>query len=286
MGSQWENFLNNLGEWHGSFTQFSPTGELVKHTPSILCLEGLDQNKSLKLTLRRFPEGDLPSNDTTTKPPVDELVRQYQALGKDILFFDNGAFCQGTIQIAPLSQSGAEFGFIEADRRLRLVELFDPDGNLKSLTLIREQRAGTQAAESPMLTVEQLLGIWEGEATTIYPDQRSPETYRTQMQLHRVGTQRLHQKLTFDSQTLESEAKILSGSQGEILKFQTGNYQVIFLPGGASATVPKKVQLRTAYLFEAGWLVHPQERQRLIRQFNDKGEWESVTLVKEKKVDS
>ncbi|MEB3174709.1 MAG: DUF3598 family protein, partial [Cyanobacteriota bacterium] len=36
MGSNWENFLKNQGEWRGSFTQVSPTGEILGSTPSIL----------------------------------------------------------------------------------------------------------------------------------------------------------------------------------------------------------------------------------------------------------
>ncbi len=276
MRSQWENFLLNLGEWHGSFTQFSPLGEIVKDTPSILQLEGLNDNKTVRLCLRRFP----PSPDGITKPPVDELVRQYQSLGRDIRFFDNGAFSQGTIQLAPFSQSGAEFGFLTENRRLRLVELFDPDGNLEQLTLIREKRAQTDTVEPPQLTVEALLGTWKGEAITLYPDLRSPDRFSTQMQLQLDNTGRLNQSLTFADQTFSSTARI----EGSILYFDQGSTtKVYLLPDGASATVPQQVKLRQALFFEAGWLVHPHERQRLIRRYNNKGEWESLTLVIEHK---
>lgn len=54
MVSQWENFLQNLGEWHGSFTQISPRGEVLQDTPSIISLEGLNDNKTVRLKLRRF----------------------------------------------------------------------------------------------------------------------------------------------------------------------------------------------------------------------------------------
>ncbi|NES91376.1 DUF3598 family protein, partial [Okeania sp. SIO2B9] len=36
MKTQWENFLQNLGEWHGSFTKISAQGDIVEDTPSIL----------------------------------------------------------------------------------------------------------------------------------------------------------------------------------------------------------------------------------------------------------
>jgi Domain of unknown function (DUF3598) len=34
MNSNWENFLQNLGEWHGSFTTFSAAGEILSNTES------------------------------------------------------------------------------------------------------------------------------------------------------------------------------------------------------------------------------------------------------------
>jgi hypothetical protein len=278
MGSQWDNFLQNLGEWHGSFTQFSPQGEMVKDTPSILMLEQLEDHQTVRLTLRRFP----PSPDGITKPPVDELVRQYQSFGQDVLFFDNGAFSQGPLQLSPFSPSGAEFGFILDNRRLRVVELCNPEGNLQSLTLIREYRAGTSLEERPALTIEMLLGTWQGEATTLYSDLRSPDTFSTQMQLKIETSGRLQQQLSFGNQTISSSAKI----ENSILYFDESSLpiQVFLLPDGASATVPQKVQMRTPIFFEAGWLISPTQRQRLIRRYSDKGEFESLTFVQEEKI--
>ena len=132
MVSQWENFLQNLGEWHGSFTKLSPRGEVLQDTPSIISLEGLNNNKTVRLKLRRFS----PNPSGVGEPEVSELVREYhQSLGRDILFFENGAFCQGTIQLAPYCECGAEFGFIYNYRRLRFVQLYNTDGNLSNLTL-------------------------------------------------------------------------------------------------------------------------------------------------------
>lgn len=141
MTNQWENFLQNLGEWQGSFTRIYPNGEVINDTPSNLLLEGLEDNKKARLTLRRFT----PNPHNPEAPEVNELVREYQSLGRDILFFENGAFSQGSIQITPYSTSGAEFGFINNNRRLRLVQIFNSDRSLETLTLIREN------APAPML---------------------------------------------------------------------------------------------------------------------------------------
>ena len=279
MTDRWENFLQNLGEWQGSFTSISPSGEIVSDTPSTLLLEGLDNNKRARLTLHRFT----PNPNNPEEPKVNELVREYQSFGKDMLFFENGAFSQGTIQLAPYSTSGAEFGFIDRNRRLRLLELFNSDRSLEKLTLIREKRAGTDAIESPPLTLDALLGEWEGEATTIYPDWRSPHKYPTKMQLQIAEPGELTQQMTWgktNPQTIASTAKI----DGSILHFNSGSQpvKVILLPGGASVTVPVQFELRKPVFFEAGWLLEPGHRQRLIRSYNDKGEWESLTLINER----
>ncbi|NET43908.1 DUF3598 family protein [Okeania sp. SIO2B3] len=281
MKTQWENFLQNLGEWHGSFTKISAQGDIVEDTPSILILESLDeQNKTVRLTLRRFTySGD------NSQPKVNELVREYQTFGKDTMFFEDGTFSQGSIQISPISVNGAELSFINQNRRLRLVELFNQDGNFQTLTLIREKRAGTNALENPILTVDALLGKWQGEAITIYPDLRTPDVYPTQMELKIENTGRLFQQITFGN----SNQKIITSTariEGSILHFDQGSQpvKVLLLPDGASATLPIKVELRKPIFFEAGWLIKPDLRQRLIRTYNEKGEWVSLTLVTEHKI--
>lgn len=280
MKTQWENFLQNLGEWQGSFTQFSPNGELLNDIPSHLTLESFNADQTVRLTLRRF----YPSSDGSAEPEVKELVREYQSLGRDILFFENGAFSQGTIQLSPFSQSGGEFGFISENRRLRLVQLYNSDGVLNTITLIREKRQGTDTIENPPLTVEALLGEWQGEAITIYPDLRSPDIFPTRLTVKLESPEKLVQTLSFGQVTFNSAAEI----KGSILNFNRGedSIKVLLLPDGASATIPSQVELRKPFFFEAGWLVNPEQRQRLIRRYNNKGEWSSLTLVTESKVNS
>jgi hypothetical protein len=280
MVAQWENFLQNLGEWHGSFTQLSTRGEVLQDTPSIISLEGFNDNKTVRLKLRRFS----PNPSGVGEPEVSELVREYQALGRDILFFENGAFSQGTIQLAPFSECGAELGFIYNYRRLRFPQLYNTDGNLSKLTLIREKQLDKNVPERPPLTVDDLLGEWEGEAVTMYPDWRSPDFYSTKMQLHLESSDRLVSKITFGS-----NATVISSSasiDGSVLHFNEGAspVQVVLLPDGGSCTLPVKIELRKPIFFEAGWLVEPDLRFRMIRSYNERGEWVSLTLVTERKV--
>jgi len=275
MPSQWDCLLQNLGEWQGSFTRFSPQGEQLEDTPTVVSLEGLNDNRTIRQIIRRLPPGQ----------PVDEKVLEYSSLGRNTLFLENGAFSQGSIQWGPFAEFGAELGLIEGNRRLRLVQLFDRTSKLERVTLIREKLAGTDIPERPVLTVDQLLGEWQGEAVSVYPDARSPDTYPTQLKVYRQDN-RLVQQLTFGTgasvRTITSTAKI----DGSILHFDQSPLptQVLLLPDGASSTCPVQVKPGHFFVLEVGWLLQSNQRQRLIRSYSDKGEWVSLTLVREQRV--
>lgn len=269
MKSQWDCLLENLGEWEGSFTRLSPGGEVLEDVPSIVSFTGLNNNETMRQIVRLAPANQ----------PVNEKVLEYSSLGRNILLFDNGAFSQGTIQFAPFSEFGAELGLIWGDRRLRLVQLFDKQGKLAGLTLIREKLSGSETPERPPLRVEDLIGEWKGEAITIYPDWRSPDSYTTSLIVRREGD-RLHQELNF-GRTITTIARI----EGSSLKFDSG-IQILLLPDGASSNCPLEIQPRQPFVLEVGWLLQPNLRQRLVRSYSAKGEWISLTLVTEYKIDS
>lgn len=285
MQSQWHCLLQNLGEWQGSFTRFSPVGELRENTPTIVTLAGLDNNQTIRQTIQRYA----PSTDVTNAPllsePIDAKVLVYSSLGRGILFFEDGAFSQGSMQFGPFSEFGAELGLIASDRRLRLVQLFDTQSQLAQLTLIREKLAGSHAADRPPLTLNDLLGEWHGEAVTVYPDLRSPTSHPTQLQISRSGANQVVQQLTFGAgtgTTVRSTA-IVNGSR---LEFNQGasSVQVLLLPDGASSTCPTQIKTGHPFFLEVGWLLQPDKRQRMIRSYDKKGEWISLTLVNERKV--
>jgi hypothetical protein len=275
MASNWENFLKNLGEWRGSFTKISPHGEILDSTPSILNLEADDHNQAVLFRLRRFNSGNYDS------PPIQDYQQEYRSLGRQNIFFATGAFSKGTLQLAPFSEFGSEYGFVDDDRRLRLVQLYDQKGNFISLTLIREFRSFTDAYERPQLTVEQLIGNWQGKAHTVYADLRPSETYATYLEIKKIGDGYLEQKLSFQSQIIIAKARI---EGNKIISETEGIYrQILLLPDGSSSNVPLQLQLRKPFFVEAGWLVRENERQRLIRNYSDKGEWISSTHVIEHK---
>ncbi|MEB3357080.1 MAG: DUF3598 family protein [Synechococcales bacterium] len=270
--NQWDQLLLNLGIWEGSFTRLSPNGDPIQDEPSCVTLEGLDENRRIRQTIQRFsPDG------TAADPPK---VLEYATLGRGVCFFDTGAFSQGSIQYGPFSEFGAEFGFLAGDRRLRLVQLFDREARLAQITLIREKRQGTAAPERPPLTVSALVGTWQGEATTLYADLRNPEQAHTSLTIQQQGD-RLIQTLQGPGVQFSSSAQI----NGSRLHFEQGYpSQVLLLPDGASSHTPLTVPRDQSFLLEAGWLITPTLRQRLIRRYDARGTWISLTLVVEQKV--
>lgn len=281
MKSQWDCLLQNIGEWHGSFTRFSSAGELVEDTPTVVTLEARDNNQAMHQVVQRLVPGS------------EDLVLDYRSLNRSILFFEDGAFSQGSLQFGPCSEFGAEFGFVEqdgagnpGDRRLRLVQLFNRQSELEQITLIREQRAGSTATERPRLNLGDLLGEWIGEAVTLYPDLRTPDRYPTHLKIYLQHAKCLAQELSFgaggDRRTIASTATI----DGSTIRFEQGSQpmQVLLLPDGASCNCPLQIKSGQPIILEVGWLVKPDLRQRMIRSYDSKGEWMSLTLVTEHKV--
>ncbi len=275
MGEKWENFLKNLGEWRGSFTQFSLQGEQLSSTDSIINLESFDNDQAFTFRVRRFGDGGY------NTPPIQDYQQEYRTLGRQILVFETGALSKGTLQLAPFTEFGAEYGFVATDRRLRFVQLYNEQGEFQGLTLIREFRAGTTAHERPHLTLNQLLGVWEGQAFTHYADWQNPTQYSTRLEISESGDRQILQTLEFDGQRLTSTARV----EGKQLWFEDNAPRVVtLLPDGASSNVPLKLSHKQSFFVETGWLISSIERQRMIRHYNDKGAWTGSTHICERKI--
>lgn len=274
MGSNWENFLKNLGEWQGSFTQLSPNGEEQKNILSLLTLEGHENNQMVRFRLRRYGTG------CYTDPPTQDYSQDYTNLARQNIFFETGAFSKGTLQLAPYAEFGAEYGFVHQDRRLRLVQLFDTDGNLSSLTLIREFRSQTSATEYPPLNVSQLIGTWVGTAHTCYADWRPAEHQPSHLEISLSGPDQLIQAESRGEVSLTCKAQIA----GRQLQFEGAfGQEMLLLPDGAFSCIPNPLQRHHPFTLEVGWLIGENQRQRLIRSYSDRGEWISSTHICEQK---
>ncbi|QFZ92989.2 DUF3598 family protein [Synechococcus elongatus] len=268
MKSVWNCLLENVGEWRGSFASLNLQGEILSEQPTIVTLTASDDRQQAKIVVdyQRQPE-------RRVEIPFASVSRAY-------IGFDDGAFSQGSMQLAPFGEFGSEQGLLADQQRRRLVWQYR-DRQLQGLTLIREALPGIDPFQQPALTVQDLLGTWIGEAETRYPDWRSPERMTTQLRLEQNGDQ-LRSQLSFGDRTIESLAQI----QGSQLVF-TGKQQEVtvwLLPGGVSCACPTELTLRSPFQLELGWWVSRDRRLRLMRNFDASGAWTSVTLVTEQRV--
>lgn len=274
MRSQWECLLRNLGCWQGSFTRLSNRGEILEYIPSETSLELKEDNQTMRQVVRRFYE-DAPQ----------DLVLEYRTLNKSTTFFENGAFSQGSLQFAPFTEFGAELGLIYGDRRVRLVTLYDKASQLDRFTFIREHLPSNTTPERPPLTLDDLLGKWEGEATMLSSDWLVPEVSSSTTEWQRDGDRVIMSQNPMGEQTITSLAKIDS-TNPQILHFDQDNLsvQTLFLPDGTSFTCPRAIAIRQPFRLSLSWLLNPNLHQRMIRAYDDKGGWNSLTLVTEHKV--
>jgi hypothetical protein len=277
MRSQWECLLQNLGCWQGSFTRLSTNGEILEDIPSETSLELKEDQQTVRQVVRRFYDGQ----------PQD-LVLEYRTLNRSTTFFENGAFSQGALQFAPYTEFGAELGLIYGDRRLRLVMLYDKNSKCDRITLIREHLTDRNTPERPPLTLDDLLGKWEGEAITIASDWLEPEVMPTLTEWQKDGDRvimSLQMQTPMGSQTITSIAR-LDPNNPQILHFDQDNLpiQTLFLPDGASVTCPIAIANRQPFRLSLSWLLEPKLHQRMIRAYDAKGEWTSLALVTERKV--
>ncbi|MEB3265104.1 MAG: DUF3598 family protein [Cyanobacteriota bacterium] len=246
MASQWQNFQQNLGEWRGSFTTIAADGTLLDTTPSVLTLEAQEGGQLVRFGLRRWPVGTAlaagggPGEGAGA--PSRVMEQDYRSLGRQVVFFASGTFCKGSLQVAPNTAFGGEFGFMAGDRRHRLVQLWTAEGVHDQLVLIREFRAGGTGVEQPAADRAQLLGPWQGQAATISADWPEPDLLDLR---------------------LEVTAADLEGLR--------------WLPDGGFCRLPERVSHRAAFELEAGWLSHPDRLERLTRRYDSGGAWRSAT---------
>ena len=94
--SQWQRLLKNNGTWQGSFTQLSPDGLQLSDTPTEVALLPYDENRAMRQEIRRYPQADYQGQPS-------ETVLDYRSLSRSTLFFEDGAFSQGSTQWGSVS---------------------------------------------------------------------------------------------------------------------------------------------------------------------------------------
>ncbi|MGD1951516.1 MAG: DUF3598 family protein [Leptolyngbyaceae cyanobacterium] len=269
MPNQWDNLFKNEGTWKGSFTKLTPDGAEVSDVPSCLMLERTSA-ASARFQVTRYPAGQ----------PPQESKTEFASINQSSLFCEDGSFTKGSTQWSPTARFGTEFGLTLPNARLRLVQLFAPGGQLSDLVLIRETRDGTTAAVRPTLSVDQLLGTWRGRAITYRSDWSVSQPITTQLTVSQSSSETVTQQWQAGPVTGQSQAQ----ASGSRLLFEQTGYQLLFLPNGGLSLCPQTIQQQTAFRCELGWLVEPNIRLRLTREYEANGSWSQQTWIKEEKV--
>ena len=269
MPNQWDNLFKNEGTWKGSFTKLTPDGTEVSDVPSCLTLERTSAT-SARFQVTRYPTGQ----------PPQEAKTEFASINRSSLFCEDGSFTKGSTQWSPVSKFGTEFGLTLPNARLRLVQLFKPGGQLSELVLIRETRAGQTDVVRPTLSVDQLLGTWQGQAISYRPDWSVSPPLTTELTVSQSSSNTICQTWRAGPVAGESHAKL----EGSRLLFEQTGYQLLFLANGGSSLCPQTIQRQTAFRCEIGWLIEPNMRLRLTREYQADGSWGQQTWIKEEKV--
>ncbi len=282
--SQWDCVLENLGEWVGSFTVFSPQGEEIEDIPSVISLVGKGGNTSIELVLKRFYPV-VGSSELESK----QVAMNFSAPDPGAVFFDTGAFSSGHFSVSRGVRSIGEFCLVGIDRRCRLVQVYDAALKLERVTLIREQRQGTNAPERPLLTVSDLLGTWNCSEASGSLDGRSVTSVPKKIKSIFSTTDRGYQwdddiliSLTASSDWAKPTLCLTAGcrQRERLWQFERDNqsYQMLLLPDNAYSICPTKIIPGHPFYLEMGWLLSPGLRHRLIRRYDNTGKWEGTNF--------
>lgn len=269
MPNQWDNLFKNAGTWKGSFTQLSPDGTELSDVPSCLTLERTSA-ASARFQVTRYPAGQ----------PPQETKSEFASINQSSLFCQDGSFTKGSTQWSPVAKFGTEFGLTLPDARFRLVQLFEPGGQLSTLVLIRETREGQPEIVRPRLSVADLLGTWRGQAIVYRTDWSVSPPMATELTVSQLSSDSILQTWRTASATGQSKARL----DGSRLMFEQTGYQLLFLPNGGSSLCPQTIQRQTAFRCEIGWLIEPTTRLRLTREYQADGSWGQQTWIKEEKI--
>lgn len=292
MISQWACIQQNIGTWHGSFTQFSPAGEQIKETPSVLTLEENEPGEKMQITLVRSPLSE--STSTITQSFA------YPGPAPYVYFFETGAFAQGSSQWSAFGQFGAEMSLKVQDQRVRFVMMYEGTSSgtsqIKYVTLIRETRDKKTPFTERSLTPTQLLGHWTGKLSALSATMQPMTGGTSDCQFdHSQGWRSREQLDSTDlaaGKTLEKTLSLTADSVPEasstsvpVILQGALTYQLMPLPNGAYCLLPKIIFKDTAFRIEVGWL-QATGRSRLIRYYDSRGVWMHSALIEDRLEDS
>lgn len=280
---QWAYIRQNLGEWRGSFIQFSLDAIQVSETPSVLTLNEDRPGQHMTLVLKRTPQG---KNTHTTERDLG-----YPGAIPYICFFPTGAFCQGAMHRRAWSSFGSEFSLLSDNRRIRLVQLYtgtaSGDHTLDYVTLIPECRSPATAEISEIgktrLGIDTLIGTWQGESLYLSATMETPLVGASRWQAERVEDGLvLSQHADVGPQQLTPQ-RFTSIDQHRWQAVDNPQ-QLWLLPGDVSCTVYPQLPRQHGPRLEFCWYLSSQQRQRIVRDYDAVGDWIGTSLALETRI--
>ncbi|MFB2895416.1 DUF3598 family protein [Aerosakkonemataceae cyanobacterium BLCC-F50] len=157
----WDNFCryHATGDWHGTWTTYSPKGEVIKSFKGIRSLQASEDGSEINHH-NYYTYADGKSESKTFGP--------YKQPNTIALFLDN-SFSWGSTNVESGSNFGFETGFRYEDKRASVVVLYDGSGSLQRITIIPEHLASF-AGEPSRPPVNGLSGNWQGTLKTMTSD--------------------------------------------------------------------------------------------------------------------
>ncbi|MEL7086180.1 MAG: DUF3598 family protein [Cyanobacteria bacterium J06597_1] len=272
MSDIWENFFKNSGVWKGCFNRFTPGGKLVSVTPSCLTL-ARSGDTSASFQIVRYPEGKA----------AEEFKTEFSSINRSSIFFPDGSFSKGSMQLSPFSEFVAELSLTLPSERLRLVQAFQPGGGGDYLVLIQETREGCEQIQRPRVSFDRLCGLWRGQAMTYLNNWFALDPVDTESKLERLPSGQWLYSWQVGSDRGQAQAR-LDGSR--LLFEQDGQpYQLLLLPYGGASLCPIAIQRHAPFRCELMFFVDSTIRLRIIRRYLSDGSWVDQSLIREEKID-
>ncbi len=253
MKTQRECLALHLGEWQGLFCEYRPTAhgwELVGQKRSLITFEALDRGP-IRQTNAYYPLQGSPT-------PTSRQSWVYQDFSPGLRFFPDGSFSNGRLQLAPFGDFAVEQGFLWGDRKARVVQQWDAQGHLVGVTVILERRSQALdlVADFPALTQAQLGAALQGRWRGIAQSFSAVDSLLSEIEVQFWG---------------EEETGIRDP-----------------LPGGLWMGGPDPLPIPTLHRdrrFSVGlsWFPEgPEGRHllRLVRDYDERGTWQRVTLIR------
>ena len=267
----WEHLFKNEGVWNGNFTRLSPDGTIESNTPSRIILERTSDT-SARFEIARYPQGRSPQEHKT----------EFANINRSSVFFEDGSFSKGSMQLSPMSEFGIELSVTQPSARQRLVQIFKPGGELDYLISIRETRNGAEESVRPPINIEDLIGVWSGIAIAYSPGWSIADPVETELKVEATQPERILYEWRVGTENGRVQAE-LKGPQ-LLFEHNTQPYQLLLLDNGASSLCPLAIRRHASFQSELGWLLEPTKRMRVIRNYQSDGSWSGQLWIQEEKI--